>query len=88
MNDQPPDSAHQDVHLDCIGLRCPLPVLRARKALRALRPGQVLRVESTDPMAVLDIPPLARAEGHEVIATQVEGARASFRIRRGPEQSS
>lgn len=84
MTRQPFHHDANDVLLDCIGQRCPLPVLRARKALDGLAPGAVLRVESSDPVAILDIPHMAREDGHEVIASHVDGARASFRIRRGP----
>ena len=42
------------------GLKCPLPALRARKALSALKPGDVLVAECTDPLTTVDIPNLAR----------------------------
>ena len=45
-----------DVTLDCEGLLCPLPVLRARKALVAMSPGQILRLTATDRMAAIDLP--------------------------------
>ena len=73
--------------LDCRGLLCPLPVLKARKALRLMPPGQVLLVEATDPMAAIDIPHLAREDGHELIAQEREEAGdrpiLKFLIRRG-----
>jgi tRNA 2-thiouridine synthesizing protein A len=72
-----------DTLLDCIGLKCPLPVLRARKALQGVSKGAVVQVESSDPMAVLDLPHMAASEGHEVVAQRVEGARATFWIKRG-----
>ena len=40
---------HVDAHVDARGLSCPLPILRAKKALATLQSGQVLRVEATDP---------------------------------------
>jgi tRNA 2-thiouridine synthesizing protein A len=83
MRDEPIKDEHS-VHLvDCIGLKCPLPVLRARKALLALAPGDVVQVESTDPMAIVDVPHMAREEGHVVVGQQVEGERATFWIKRG-----
>lgn len=72
-----------DSVVDCIALKCPLPVLRARKALQRVGAGAVVQVESSDPMAVLDVPHMAASEGHEVIAQQVDGDRATFWIRRG-----
>jgi tRNA 2-thiouridine synthesizing protein A len=83
MSDEPIMGEHS-VHLvDCIGLKCPLPVLRARKALLGLAPGNVVQVESSDPMAILDLPHMAREEGHVVVGQKVDGARATFWIRRG-----
>jgi tRNA 2-thiouridine synthesizing protein A len=52
------------VDLDLTGLKCPLPVLRARKALRGLAPGARLVLTCTDPMAAIDIPHFLRSEGH------------------------
>jgi tRNA 2-thiouridine synthesizing protein A len=52
-------SSMNGMHLDLKGLKCPLPVLRTRKALCRLRPGDLLIVECTDPLAPIDIPHLA-----------------------------
>jgi tRNA 2-thiouridine synthesizing protein A len=49
--------------LDLSGLKCPLPALRTRKALRALKPGEQLQVTCTDPLAVIDLPNLIRETG-------------------------
>jgi tRNA 2-thiouridine synthesizing protein A len=49
---------------DLKGLRCPLPVLKARKLMRGLAPGDKLVLECTDPMTVIDIPNFAQQEGH------------------------
>lgn len=49
---------------DFKGLRCPLPVLKARKLMRQLAPGDRLVLECTDPMTVIDIPNFAREDGH------------------------
>lgn len=51
--------------LDLRGLKCPLPVLRSRKALAALRPGATLIVLADDPLAPLDLAHLCRSEDHE-----------------------
>lgn len=86
MTDQhrtsPPVDPLHDALVDCVGLKCPLPVLRARKALQRLRPGAVVRVESSDPMAILDVPHMAREEGHTVVEQRIAGDRATFWIRR------
>ncbi len=49
--------------LDLTGLKCPLPSLRTRKALKSLAPGDRLEVRCTDPLAVIDIPHLVGATG-------------------------
>ena len=73
-----PDSADQ--MLDAIGLLCPLPVLKARKRLLAMAPGQVLCVLASDPVAVVDIPHFCAEAGHKLLATapKDDGVTAYF----------
>ena len=70
------------VTLDLRGLKCPLPVLRARIALAALAPREVLIVECTDPMAAIDIPHFVAQNGHSLEAQSADGDLLVFRIRR------
>ena len=49
--------------LDTKGLRCPLPVLRARKAMKALAPGEVIEIHATDPASVRDFQPFCKTTG-------------------------
>ncbi|WP_375543293.1 sulfurtransferase TusA family protein [Aliiroseovarius crassostreae] len=56
-----------DETLDAIGLLCPLPVLKARKRLKSMQNGQVLRLEATDPAAVIDVPHFCAEQGHEFL---------------------
>jgi tRNA 2-thiouridine synthesizing protein A len=72
-----------DDEADCEGMRCPLPVLRARKRLQALAPGQVLRLRATDPMTAIDLPHFCRSEGHDLIGVHREGPVSLYLIRRG-----
>lgn len=66
-----------DQQLDARDLLCPLPVLRARKVLQGMQPGQVLQVLATDPAAVIDMPHFAQTSGHRYLgASAVEGATA------------
>ena len=58
--------------LDATGLRCPLPVLRARKALRSLPAGARLRVLATDPGAVQDFRAFCEATGHRLLESRAE----------------
>ena len=60
-----------DFTLDLRDLRCPLPVLRTRKALRRLAPGAVLIVECTDPLAGIDIPHLVAQSGDVLRALDI-----------------
>lgn len=56
--------------MDARGLKCPLPVLKAEKALSQLPPGASLTVLATDPMAKIDIPLFCRQQGHACTFTQ------------------
>ncbi len=59
--------------LDLTGLKCPLPALKTRKALKALKPGDLLEVRCTDPLSAIDIPNLIRETGDKVeIAERAE----------------
>jgi tRNA 2-thiouridine synthesizing protein A len=55
---------------DLRGLNCPLPVLRTRKRLAGLASGAVLVVETTDPLASLDIPAFCGQDGHQLVSTE------------------
>jgi tRNA 2-thiouridine synthesizing protein A len=68
--------------LDLRGLKCPLPVLRTRKALAGLRPGDVLTVACTDPLAGIDIPNLLQQTGDALEGTEHDARVMSFRIRK------
>ena len=57
------------IKLDLKGLKCPLPVLKTRKALKALATGDRLEVRCTDPLSVIDIPNLIRETGDRVEIT-------------------
>lgn len=58
----------QETLLDVRGLRCPLPVLKANKALRGLAPGEALRVLATDPAAPADFRAFCEQTGHELVS--------------------
>jgi tRNA 2-thiouridine synthesizing protein A len=63
-----------DVELDTRGLNCPLPILKAKKALSAMESGQVLRVTATDSGSVRDFQAFARQTGNELMDQQTAGA--------------
>ena len=68
--------------LDVKGMRCPLPVLRANKALRGLQPGERLRVLATDRAAAGDFKAFCQETGHSLVAASEEGGVFSFVIRK------
>ena len=69
--------------LDATGLLCPLPVLKARKRLKALPEGAVLQVWADDPAAVIDFPHFCREAGHGLDASSDDQGRHVFLIRKG-----
>jgi tRNA 2-thiouridine synthesizing protein A len=68
------------VELDLSGLKCPLPVLRTRKALLAMNPGDQLRVICTDPLAGIDVPNLVRELGDTLVEQRQDEKNISFLI--------
>ena len=58
---------HVDREVDARGLNCPLPILRAKKALAELQAGQVLKVTATDPGSKRDFEAFSRQTGHELL---------------------
>lgn len=73
-----------NAEIDARGLLCPLPVLRARKRLGALAPGDLLRVLADDPAAVIDMPHFCAEQGHELVsALGMPGGATAYLIRRG-----
>ncbi len=69
--------------LDCKGLLCPLPVYKASQVLNRLRPGEVLRIECTDPGSLADFPALARQRGDVLLSSQEHGDVQVFLIQKG-----
>ena len=70
------------IDLDLRGLKCPLPALRTRKALRTLVAGDEMIVRCTDPMAAIDIPHLLAQEGDALLSQAHDGDVLIFRIRK------
>lgn len=70
------------VELDLSGLKCPLPVLRTRKMLLTLEPGDQLKVTCTDPLAGIDVPNLVRELGDDLLEQRQDGNATTFMIRK------
>jgi tRNA 2-thiouridine synthesizing protein A len=68
--------------LNLRGLKCPLPALRARKALSGLKSGDLLVAECTDPLTAIDIPNLLNQTGDKLESSAHEGEILVFRIRK------
>ena len=76
-----PESAFSPVFkLDVRGLKCPLPALRTGRRLDAMPLGAVLVVETTDPMAAIDIPHMVQTRGDRLLDSRADGAVRTFRI--------
>ncbi len=74
---------HDDAEIyDLRGLNCPLPVLRAKKRLAGMPAGVRLWVETTDPLAVIDIPAFCTESGHRLVVTEEVSGGHRFLIER------
>jgi len=71
-----------DVTLDARGLNCPLPILKAKKALKTVPTGGTLEVLATDPGSVADFEAFCRVTGNTLAAHSVEGGVYRYLIQR------
>ena len=71
-----------DQVLDAKGLNCPLPILKAKKALKSLEGGNTLEVQSTDPGSVADFAAFCRTTGNEMVEQNEEGGVWTYLIRK------
>jgi tRNA 2-thiouridine synthesizing protein A len=68
---------------DLKGLICPLPVLKARKRLIRMRAGSLVWLETTDPLAAIDIPAFCAEAGHRLVETMAVEGGHRFLVERG-----
>ncbi len=68
--------------LDASGLNCPMPILRAKKALKELQAGDVLRIIATDPGSVKDFEAFAKQTGNELLESTEEGESFVYLIKK------
>ena len=71
-----------DHEVDACGLNCPLPILRAKKALARMEAGQVLRVVATDPGSVADFDDFSRQTGHQLLESSEREGRYFYRLQK------
>ena len=80
------DTEVETIELDCTGLLCPLPVYKAALALGKLQPGERLRLITTDPGALQDIPAMARQRRDTLVSVDSTAGRQTFIIEKGRDQ--
>jgi tRNA 2-thiouridine synthesizing protein A len=73
---------NHDKELDARGMNCPLPILRAKKALGELAAGQVLRIVATDPGSVKDFEAFSKQTGNELLSSDTGDKEFTFYIRK------
>jgi tRNA 2-thiouridine synthesizing protein A len=71
-----------DQELDASGLNCPLPILRAKKALSTMQSGKVLRIVATDPGSVKDFEAFAKQTGNQLLESGEEGGKFVFLLKK------
>ena len=71
-----------DDELDASGLNCPLPILRAKKALNGMDAGKVLHIIATDPGSVKDFEAFAKQTGNELLESSEEGGKFHFYMKK------
>lgn len=69
--------------LDAKGLACPLPVVRAKKAMKEMETGQILEIHTTDKGSMADLTAWAASGGHDLVDSSEEADIFKFRIRKG-----
>jgi len=76
------DAIEFNLEVDAIGMNCPLPILRTKKALATMQSGEVLKVKATDSGAAHDFPAFARQTGNELLSSTTEGDVLVFFLKR------
>ena len=71
-----------DQELDASGLNCPLPILRAKKAIAAMDAGQTLKIIATDPGSVKDFEAFCKQTGNELLSSGEEDGKFVFEIKK------
>jgi len=71
-----------DRHLDCLGLFCPMPILKTREALKHMAVGEVLEMLSDDPASEADMQSWTQRTGHDLLDTLKDGPVFRFLVRK------
>ena len=78
--DQPHDDMSADVELNLIGMKCPLPVLKARRQINQMAPRSVLKITADDPAAPLDFEHFCYTGGHDLVSSTEQAGIFIFHI--------
>ncbi len=71
-----------DLKIDCLGLFCPMPILKTREAMKTLHLGQVLEMTSDDPASEADMRSWSHKTGHELLEIERDGTVYRFLVRK------
>ena len=74
-----------DVELNLTGMKCPLPVLKARRKINQMESGLVLKVTADDPAAPLDFEHFCRTGGHDLLSSTEQAGIFTFHIAKSPD---
>lgn len=75
-------SVTPDQVLDCSGMSCPMPILKTKKAVDGLQPGQILKMIATDPGSTSDMKAWTEKTGNQLVASEKEGDKFVFYIKK------
>jgi tRNA 2-thiouridine synthesizing protein A len=76
------DAIKFNLEVDAVGMNCPLPILRTKKALATMQSGEILKVKATDAGAAHDFPAFAKQTGNELLSSATEGDVLVFFLKR------
>lgn len=71
-----------DKEIDCIGLFCPMPIVKIREAIKQIAPGQLIGMVADDPASEADMKSWCRRSGHELLESSKDGGLYRFVVRR------
>ena len=75
-----------DLEIDVVGLRCPLPVLKLKKRIEPLQPGSVVKLLTSDPTTVKDVPAYCELAGHLILSIAHNSSPYEFIIRKADQK--
>ena len=77
-----PKTLIPDKHVDCIGLFCPMPIVKTREAIESMRPGELLAMLSDDPSSDADMQSWCQITGNDLLGVSRETGVYRFLVRK------